>query len=85
MCVQNAASWGYFDCKRNKWNTEILEQAGFPVSILPEIKESSEIAGYLVDSWHGIPKGTPIGEFCNNKMVGIVNELVSCTINIFLN
>ncbi|XP_066253259.1 sedoheptulokinase-like isoform X1 [Euwallacea similis] len=61
MCNQNAASWGYFDCKSNSWNVDILEKAGFPVYILPEIRDSSQIAGHLVDSWHGIPKGTPIG------------------------
>ncbi|XP_050304549.1 sedoheptulokinase-like isoform X2 [Anthonomus grandis grandis] len=61
MCNQNAGSWGYFNCKLNKWNTDILAKNGFPVDLLPEIKNSNEIAGYLVDSWHGIPKGTPIG------------------------
>ena len=28
--VQNAASFGYFDCISHQWNTEILAQAGFP-------------------------------------------------------
>lgn len=61
MSVQNAASWGYFDCISNKWNTEILDEAGFPVQFLPEIKESGSIAGHLIEDWHTIPKGTPIG------------------------
>ncbi|XP_008197907.1 sedoheptulokinase isoform X1 [Tribolium castaneum] len=61
MSDQNAASWGYFDCVHHRWNEEILKQAGFPISLLPEIKTSGEIAGYLADNWHSIPKGTPIG------------------------
>lgn len=61
MSNQNAASWGYFNCKANSWNMDILQEAGFPVHLLPEIRESSQTAGTLVDSWHGIPKGTPIG------------------------
>lgn len=63
---QNAASWGYFNCKLNSWNTEILGQAGFPVHLLPEIRSTSLFAGRLVDSWHDIPKGTPIGEYIIN-------------------
>ncbi|KAH1009373.1 hypothetical protein HUJ04_001734 [Dendroctonus ponderosae] len=61
MSNQNAASWGYFNCKLNAWNSDILEKAEFPVQMLPEIRDSRQTAGNLVDSWHGIPKGTPIG------------------------
>ncbi|XP_030754440.1 sedoheptulokinase-like isoform X2 [Sitophilus oryzae] len=61
MANQNAASWGYFDCKTNSWNTELLKGSGFPVDLLPDIRDTSQLAGRLVDSWHGIPKGTPIG------------------------
>lgn len=61
MSDQNAASWGYFDCVNHRWNEEILKTAGFPVSLLPEIKTSGDVAGYLADNWHSIPKGTPIG------------------------
>lgn len=65
MSVQNAASWGYFDCREKKWNTEILEAADFPVRFLPEVHESGNVAGYLVESWHSIPQGTPIGKLTN--------------------
>ncbi|CAG9761181.1 unnamed protein product [Ceutorhynchus assimilis] len=58
---QNAASWGYFNAKLNSWNTGILEKVSFPVELLPEIRNSCKFAGHLVDIWHGIPKGTPIG------------------------
>lgn len=60
--VQNAASWGYFDCENICWNTEILEEAGFPVSLLPNVKNSGDIAECLADNWHTIPKGTPISK-----------------------
>ncbi|RZC33017.1 FGGY N domain containing protein, partial [Asbolus verrucosus] len=61
MSDQNAASWGYFDCVKHQWNDDILKETGFPTSLLPEIRLSGEIAGYLDDNWHSIPKGTPIG------------------------
>lgn len=63
MSVQNAASWGYFDCKNIRWNTELLQDAGFPVSLLPDVKDSGEIAECLADNWHTIPKGTPISKY----------------------
>ena len=63
MSVQNAASWGFFDCENTKWNTQELETVGFPVSLLPDVKKSGEIAELLSDNWHTIPKGTPIGKY----------------------
>lgn len=68
MSVQNAASWGYFDCTEGAWNEKILQSAGFPVSLLPQVYKSGEIAGVLADNWHTIPKGTPIGKICNRYM-----------------
>lgn len=59
--VQNAASWGFFDCKNNCWNNDILNENDFPVNILPKIAKSGAIAGTLADNWHTIPKETPIG------------------------
>lgn len=63
MCDQNAASWGYFDCLKSKWNKDILLDANFPVEFLPDIQASGSIAGKLADNWHCIPKGTPIGTY----------------------
>lgn len=58
ISVQNAASWGYFDCLNNQWNLKVLEGAGFPVSFLPKVCQSGHIAGDLCDSWMSIPIGT---------------------------
>ncbi|XP_072382089.1 sedoheptulokinase-like [Diabrotica undecimpunctata] len=61
ISYQNAASWGYFNCRTSEWNTELLENASFPVELLPEVRASGEIAGLLAGNWHSVPKGTPIG------------------------
>ncbi|KAF5300231.1 hypothetical protein FQR65_LT09185 [Abscondita terminalis] len=61
MSHQNAASWGYFDCLTNSWNTSILCDSGFPVQFLPTVVSNSDFVGNLIDDWHTIPKGTPIG------------------------
>ena len=34
---QNAAGFGFFDCISMQWNSEILEEANFPVDMLPEV------------------------------------------------
>ncbi|KFP01899.1 Sedoheptulokinase, partial [Calypte anna] len=61
MSVQNAASWGYFNCTNKSWNTDILEKSGFPVHLLPEVGDPGSIAGTTVCAWHGIPKGAKVG------------------------
>ena len=33
---QLAASWGYFNTVKSKWNTDIIEPCGFPVDMLPQ-------------------------------------------------
>lgn len=61
MSVQNAASWGYFDCATSTWNTELLESAEFPVRFLPRVIPAGAVAGTLNQAWLGIPAGTPVG------------------------
>ncbi|XP_072044100.1 sedoheptulokinase-like [Amphiura filiformis] len=54
MSVQTAASWGYFDTRKNEWNLERLLSAGFPTHLLPEVKYPGCIAGHLETSWLGL-------------------------------
>eukprot|EP00057_Strongylocentrotus_purpuratus_P033193 XP_790539.1 PREDICTED: sedoheptulokinase [Strongylocentrotus purpuratus] len=50
MSTQNAASWGYFNCKTNAWNSQMLSKAGFPVHLLPEVRDPGTIAGQTRES-----------------------------------
>lgn len=75
MSVQNAAAWGYFDCKLEEWNLDVLKDGGFPVEFLPEIANNGSVAGYLADDWHTIPKGTPIGNRVNRNALAAFNSL----------
>jgi sedoheptulokinase len=60
MSVQNSASWGYFNTIKKEWNTDILQEAGFPVGILPKTVMGGDPAGKLPSStWHVVPEGTP--------------------------
>ena len=58
--VQNAASFGYFDCITHQWNTDILARAGFPAELLPRVVNSGETAGCLPQDWFDVPAGTPV-------------------------
>lgn len=59
---QNAASWGYFNTHNNQWNVKILQNANFPVHLLPSVVQPNTIAGHLKHPWHQIPSGTPVGK-----------------------
>ncbi|PIK60560.1 putative sedoheptulokinase [Apostichopus japonicus] len=61
MSVQNAASWGYFNCQSGTWNTEILSSAGFPTRLLPKIQEPGSRAGSMPTAWFGLTTGTKVG------------------------
>uniref|UniRef100_A0A8C4STC3 Sedoheptulokinase n=1 Tax=Erpetoichthys calabaricus TaxID=27687 RepID=A0A8C4STC3_ERPCA len=61
MSVQNAASWGYFNTQKRKWNLEILRDSDFPVYLLPEVVESGSIAGKTRREWHGVPVEVDVG------------------------
>jgi sedoheptulokinase len=61
MSVQNAAGWGYFNTCVAEWNSDILQEAGFPTHLLPHVVKSGAIAGTLDRPWYGIPSGTPVG------------------------
>ncbi|CAI9591403.1 unnamed protein product, partial [Staurois parvus] len=61
MSVQNAASWGYFNTRTKTWNVDILQEQGFPVSLLPPVLDAGCIAGKSSYDWCGIPQGTDVG------------------------
>lgn len=75
MSVQNAASWGYFNTEQSEWNSSLLSDAGFPTQLLPDVIPSGDIAGTLADQWHGIPAGTPVGEFMKKHSM-IMNKTI---------
>nr|DBA34357.1 TPA: hypothetical protein GDO54_001924 [Pyxicephalus adspersus] len=61
MSVHNAASWGYFNTRTKTWNVDILQDQGFPVSLLPSVVDAGCIAGKFSYDWCGIPQGTEVG------------------------
>ncbi|XP_046401994.1 sedoheptulokinase-like [Ischnura elegans] len=80
MSVQNAASWGYFDTEAMSWETDLLAEDGFPVHLLPPtVVASGSVAGHLVNSWYGIPAGTPVGAALGDLPCSVLATLVGET------
>ncbi|XP_044525419.1 LOW QUALITY PROTEIN: sedoheptulokinase, partial [Gracilinanus agilis] len=61
MSEHNAASWGYFDVESRSWNSCVLEEAGFPTRLLPDVAEAGAVAGRTSHEWFGIPAGAQVG------------------------
>ncbi|XP_056662913.1 sedoheptulokinase [Monodelphis domestica] len=61
MSEHNAASWGYFNTESRSWNSRLLEEAGFPTRLLPDVAEAGALAGRTTHVWFGIPAGTEVG------------------------
>ncbi|CAH0554764.1 unnamed protein product [Brassicogethes aeneus] len=75
MSDQNAASWGYYDCALSDWNTELLEVMGFPLKFLPSVEPAGACAGYLIENWHSIPAGTPIGVALGDIQCSVLSSI----------
>lgn len=73
--VQNAAGFGFFDCISMQWNSEILEEAKFPVEMLPKVIKSSESAGTLPRDWFDIPAGTPVSAAMGDLQCSVKSTL----------
>jgi len=73
--VQNAAGFGFFDCISLQWNLEILEEARFPVEMLPGVIQSSESAGFLPRDWFDIPAGTPVSAAMGDLQCSVKSTL----------
>ncbi|CAH1802058.1 unnamed protein product [Owenia fusiformis] len=60
MSEHNAASWGYYNTSSQSWNTAILERAGFPTPLLPDVVSPGTEVGRLQRDWYTIPQGASV-------------------------
>lgn len=59
----DASETGMFDTKKRKWSPKILDLIGISESMLPIIKKSSDLLGYITNEASqetGLAKGTPV-------------------------
>jgi len=64
--ASNASRTMLYNIKENKWDEEILEIVGIPKSILPEVRNTSEVYGYVkfeeIDKDYEIPLASIVGD-----------------------
>ena len=82
---QLAASWGYFNTIKNDWNNEILNSAGFPTEMLPQVCPAETTAGVLAHPWFDIPEGTPIGVALGDLQCSVRSTLIEPNTDAVLN
>lgn len=61
----NASRTLMYNIHERKWDEELLELLAIPARILPEVRESSAIYGYVIESLcngHKIPIGSAVGD-----------------------
>jgi glycerol kinase len=61
----NASRTLMYNIHERKWDEELLELLAVPARILPEVRESSEVYGYISESifdGHKIPIGSAVGD-----------------------
>ncbi|XP_075710504.1 sedoheptulokinase [Rhinoderma darwinii] len=79
MSVHNAASWGYFNTRTKTWNTDILQEWGFPIRLLPNVVDAGCIAGKTSYEWCGIPQGTEVGVALGDFQCSVYSSLTNST------
>jgi len=73
--VSNASRTMLFNIKTLKWDIELLELFDIPLSILPEVRESSEIYGVTDESIFGVE--IPISGIAGDQQAALFGQL--CT------
>ncbi|MCH6198110.1 glycerol kinase GlpK [Aquiflexum sp. LQ15W] len=73
--VSNASRTMLFNIFEKKWDTELLSLFDIPVSLLPEVKSSSEVYGHTSESLFPVP--IPISGIAGDQQAALFGQL--CT------
>lgn len=73
--VSNASRTMLFNIFEKKWDTELLSLFEIPVSLLPEVKSSSEVYGHTSESLFPVP--IPIAGIAGDQQAALFGQL--CT------
>jgi len=61
--MSDASGTGFFDTKARRWSDALIALAGLSKSIFPEVRESTDLAGYVTRACAeetGLPEGLPV-------------------------
>lgn len=70
----NASRTMIYDIKNLKWDDKILNELNIPKEMLPEVKNSSEIYGYL-DGTGDISEGIPIAGMAGDQQAALFGQV----------
>ncbi|MGL4336673.1 MAG: glycerol kinase GlpK [Turicibacter sp.] len=70
--VTNAARTMMYNIHEECWDEELLNAFGIPKSILPQVKQTSEIYGYTADHMTGIP--LPLAAVCGDQQAALFGQ-----------
>ncbi len=72
----NAARTMLFDIEKLCWDEYLCSQLGIPMSILPEVRESSDVYGYVSDSLPGLKNlaGVPISGAIGDQQAALFGQ-----------
>ena len=76
----DASGTGAFDLNTFTWSQEILEAAGVPMSVMPELHASTDLAGQITAQAArdtGLPEGTPVFCGCGDGTAASVGTGIS--------
>lgn len=70
--VTNASRTLLFNIHTGTWDEELLELFSIPKSILPEVRQTSEVYTYTMDYMTGIP--LPIAAVCGDQQAALFGQ-----------
>lgn len=72
--VTNASRTLLMDLETLSWDSDILDAMDIPVSMLPEIKPSSEVYGDITETW-GLAPGTPVAGDLGDQQAALFGQV----------
>ena len=81
MEMSDASGTNLLDVPRRCWSEEICEKTGIPMSMLPPLVESSDVAGYITEEaarLTGLPVGMPVAAGAGDNMAAAIGTGVVC-------
>lgn len=71
MDYSNAASWGAYLLRENRFDASVWKQLGIPERLMPEVVPIGTKAGVTVEGW-GIPAGIPVMAAVGDNQASVV-------------
>lgn len=72
--MTNASRTMIFNIRKLKWDEQLLKVLGIPAAILPQVRNSGTIFGYVADKKCGLQPGTPITAVMGDQQAALYGQ-----------